>query len=124
MADIDADALHAYYTRGDEHDRLATGVGRVEFARTVEIVGRTLPAPPSVVADIGGGPGRYTDWLVEEGYTVVHRDLVGDHVARVAARHPDVDTAVGDARALDLHDASADAVLLLGPLYHLRAASD
>jgi SAM-dependent methyltransferase len=33
-------------------------------------------------------------------------------------------TAVGDARELDLADASVDAVLLLGPLYHLRRRPD
>jgi SAM-dependent methyltransferase len=33
-------------------------------------------------------------------------------------------TAVGDARELDLADACADAVLLLGPLYHLRQRAD
>jgi SAM-dependent methyltransferase len=76
------------------------------------------------VADVGGGPGRYTDWLVEAGHEVVHRDLVADHVAQVAGRHPGLDTAVGDARALDLADGEVDAVLLLGPLYHLRERSD
>ncbi len=33
-------------------------------------------------------------------------------------------TAVGDARDLDLADASVDAVLLLGPLYHLRRRAE
>jgi SAM-dependent methyltransferase len=33
-------------------------------------------------------------------------------------------TAVGDARDLDLEDASVEAVLLLGPLYHLRRRAD
>jgi SAM-dependent methyltransferase len=33
-----------------------------------------------------------------------------------------VESAVGDARTLDLADGSADAVLLLGPLYHLDRA--
>ena len=36
-----------------------------------------------------------------------------------AAEMPGIRTAVGDAQDLDLPDASADAVLLLGPLYHL-----
>ena len=112
--------LQAYYARDEERDRLARGVGRVEFARTVEVLRRTLPPPGARVADIGGGPGRYTDWLVDAGYEVVHRDLVSIHVAQVRARHgARVDAAVGDARALDLPDGAFDAVLLLGPLYHL-----
>jgi hypothetical protein len=61
----------------------------------------------------------------------VHRDLVADHVDRVRARHPPgtptgdrLDAAVGDARRLDLDDASVDVTLLLGPLYHLPDLGD
>lgn len=121
----DGAAMQAYYARDKERDRLAVGVGSVEFARTVEIVERTLPAAPAVVADIGGGPGRYTDWLVDAGHNVVHRDLVAHHVEQVRARHgAKVDAKVGDARALDLGSASVDVVLLLGPLYHLSRNED
>jgi SAM-dependent methyltransferase len=119
------DALLAYYERDKERDRLATGVGRLEFVRTVAVVERTLPPPPATIADIGGGPGRYTDWLLESGYQVVHRDLVASHVDHVRRRHGDtVDTKVADARRLDLADNSVDVVLLLGPLYHLAEADD
>ena len=122
MAD---EAVQAYYGRDEERDRLASGLGRVEFWRTVEIIGRTLPAPPARIADIGGGPGRYTDWLLDAGYDVVHRDLVAHHVDQVRARHGSrVDSAVGDARALDLPDDCVDHVLLLGPLYHLEDHDD
>jgi len=63
--------------------------------------------------------------LVGEGYTVVHRDPVAHHVSQVQARHGDrVDAAVGDARALDLPDASVDIALVLGPLYHLPSVAD
>jgi SAM-dependent methyltransferase len=119
-----AEALHAYYERDEERDRLHRGLGLVEFRRTTEVVSRTLPRT-GTIADIGGGPGRYTDWLVEAGYSVVHRDIVPLHVDHVRSSHGDnVDTAVGDARSLDLADASVDAVLLLGPLYHLEDAPD
>jgi len=118
------DALQAYYARGEEADRLATGLGRLEFLRTVEVIERTLPPPPAVVADIGGGPGRYTTWLSTAGYTVVHRDLVADHVSHVRSQHRDVDSCVGDARQLDVADDSVDVVLLLGPIYHLRERGD
>lgn len=115
------EALQAYYARDEERDRLAQGIGRVEFIRTIEVLQRTLPETGAVIADIGGGPGRYTDWLIDAGYRVVHRDVVAHHVQQVRERHGDaIDCALGDARGLDLPDDSVDAVLLLGPLYHLE----
>jgi SAM-dependent methyltransferase len=83
---------------------------------------RRLPPPPATVADIGGGPGRYTLWLAGLGYHVVHRDLMPLHVQQLtAAAEGDgrIESQVGDARELDLATGSVDAVLLLGPLYHL-----
>lgn len=123
---VDDDAaMHAYYERDEERGRLDTAAGRLEFARTTEVVGRTLPAAPATIADIGGGPGRYVDWLVDSGYTVIHRDPIAIHVEAVRSRHGvAVDSAVGDARSVDLADASVDAVLLLGPLYHLPDRAD
>jgi SAM-dependent methyltransferase len=121
-------ALRAYYTRGDEQDRLATPLGTVERERTKEIVGRHLPRPPARVADVGGGPGRYAVWLAGLGYEVVLRDLMALHVeqASAAARAAGlvIDAAVGDARDLDLPDAGFDVALLLGPMYHLTARAD
>jgi SAM-dependent methyltransferase len=96
-------------------------------ARTVEIIARWLPSPPGVIADLGGGPGRYAIWLAERGYRVQHRDIVPLHVEQTAAAtagYPAVTTAVGDARDVDLDEASVDAVLLLGPLYHLADRRD
>ena len=126
--DVPSDAaLHAYYARGEERERLAQSRGVVEFERTKELVLRRLPGPPSVVADIGGGPGRYSLWLAGRGHRVEHRDLVPLHVEQLRAEAgpgPGIRTAVGDARDLDLGDAAVDAVLLLGPLYHLRRRAD
>jgi SAM-dependent methyltransferase len=128
-ADLQHDALHMYYERGEEVDRLTrSGAGRLEFERTQEIVLRRLPPPPATIADIGGGPGRYAIWLAGLGYRVVHRDIVPMHVDQVrtaaSANGVAVEAAVGDARSLDLSDESVDAVLLLGPLYHLPQRAD
>ena len=115
-------SLHEHYALGRERGRLAEARGILEFERTKEIVLRHLPAPPAVVADIGGGPGRYALWLAERGHRVEHRDLMPLHVdqLRAVADPTRINAAVGDARDLDLEDGAVDAVLLLGPVYHLR----
>src|ERR1700749_578996 len=118
--DQNLSAMRAYYELGEEQARLADGaVGHLEFERTKEIVLRHLPPPPAVVADIGGGPGRYTLWLAERGYQIEHRDLVPRHVRELTQKArdlPAVRTAVADARDLDLSDGALDAVLLFGPM--------
>jgi SAM-dependent methyltransferase len=128
MHDEPDGTLQSHYALGGEEGRLDRPLGIVEFERTKELVGRHLPPPPARVADIGGGPGRYASWLAALGYEVALRDLVPLHVeqALAAARAEGltIDAAVGDARALDLPDESVDAVLLLGPMYHLAVRSD
>jgi SAM-dependent methyltransferase len=129
-SDLQHAEMHEYYERGAEADRLAlTGAGQLEFERTKEIVLRQLPPSPATVADIGGGPGRYSLWLAGLGYRVVHRDIVPLHVETVRADAGPagsglIETRLADARDLDLADASVDAVLLLGPLYHLARRAD
>jgi ubiquinone/menaquinone biosynthesis C-methylase UbiE len=128
-ASRDADEIAAYYAQGLERDRLAGGTGALELARTQVLLERYLPAPPAFVADVGGGPGRYAVWLAERGYHVHLVDPVPLHIeqARAAARGRQARLAsaeTGDARALKLADASVDAVLLLGPLYHLRERAE
>src|SRR4030095_14141533 len=76
----DADEVAAYYARGLERDRLDSGQGALEFARTQTLLERYLSAPPAVVADVGGGPGRYAVWLAERGYRVHLIDPVPLHV--------------------------------------------
>src|SRR6185436_3267742 len=123
MAEIDP--ITWYYNRGLERDRLDAGAGALELARTQALLERYLPPAPATIADVGGGPGRYAIWLTERGYRVHLVDPVPLHVeqAREAARVLPggalAGAEVGDARALNLADSSADAVLLLGPLYHL-----
>jgi ubiquinone/menaquinone biosynthesis C-methylase UbiE len=114
--------LVALYEAGDEDARMVSVTNRVEWERTLELLGRWLPAAPARVLDVGGGPGRYAAWLVERGYDVALLDPVPQHVEQARARGVDAQT--GDARALPFGDDAADAVLVLGPLYHLPVAAD
>jgi ubiquinone/menaquinone biosynthesis C-methylase UbiE len=79
---------------------------------------------------VGGGPGVYACWLACAGYEVHLIDPVPVHLeqARAASNaqpgHPIAGLSLGDARQLARPDESADAVLLLGPLYHLTERAD
>ena len=119
-------AIRAFYERYDEASRLGQGYFALEAARTRELLSRHLPPPPARVLDVGGAAGAYALWLAGLGYAVRLVDPVPLHVeqaraASAAARHPLSGATVGDARALQRADASADALRLLGPLYHLDA---
>ncbi len=119
-----------YYGDADEAERLRSGWFRLEHARTQELILRYLPPPPATIIDAGGGAGIYACWLATRGYQVHLIDPVPKHVeqARAAsaqqAEHPLASAQVGDARHLLHGDNSVDAVLLLGPLYHLVERDD
>src|SRR3712207_964190 len=127
---VDAEIL-AHYDEGAERERLLRGgAGRLEYLRTRELLARYLPPVPAAVLDVGGGAGVYALPLAGEGYSVHRIDPVPLHVeqAREASAlqrdAPLASAQVGDARQLVWDDKSVDAVLLLGPLYHLTSRDD
>src|SRR5262245_57490302 len=122
--ELEPDIL-AHYALGLERDRLTTW-GRLEAARTWELLRRFVPRAPAVVLDVGGGEGAYALPLAREGYAVHLVDPVPRHVEGARAGSaaqpaaPLTGADVGDARDLSMiPDRSVDAVLILGPLYHL-----
>lgn len=120
------DDLLDYYGMSLEPGRLDTGVGLLEYERTREIVLRFLP-PQSAVADIGGADGRYAAWLTDIGHRVELVEPVPLHLELARQRAggpPRFEVHDGDARQIPLPDESFDAVLLLGPLYHLGERAD
>ena len=124
----DLDGIVAHYSQADETNRLGFGGSRIEWVRTKELLKRFLPSQPAAVVDIGGGPGAYSAWLSELGYRVHLLDVTPIHVeqARALAKGQGrpFTAEVGDARQLSLEDASFEAALLLGPLYHLVERMD
>ena len=121
-----SDEILSFYRQTQESERLTANTkGQLEFARTQEIIARYLPEPPAVVLDIGGGSGPYACWLAKAGYEVHLVDPVDLHIEQAKdasdqqPEHPIASISLGDARELRFSSMSADAVLLLGPLYHL-----
>jgi ubiquinone/menaquinone biosynthesis C-methylase UbiE len=124
------EAFLRHYSVGVERDRLLAGGDHLEFVRTLELLTQVLPPPPSRLLDIGGGPGVYASRLARFGYRVNLVDVLPLHIEQArerAASQPEApfEAEVGDARDLRGYaDQTADAVLLLGPLYHLTERSD
>ncbi|GAA4710900.1 Ubiquinone/menaquinone biosynthesis C-methylase UbiE [Promicromonospora umidemergens] len=127
--DLRVQEYYAGRTGWDEHARLTTRTaqGPVEHIRTQELVRQRL-APGARVLDVGGATGVHAAPLAADGYDVLLVDPVAGQVAR-ATEHGTFDARVGDARdlagaGLELADGTFDAVLLLGPLYHLATRED
>lgn len=84
------------------------------------------------VLDIGGGPGRYSIFLAQQGHAVTLVDLSGKHIRqaidKAAKAGVHLDSSIhGD--ALRLHEylykkEQFDVVLLMGPLYHLTSEEE
>jgi len=98
-----------------------------------ELHGRALAEllpPGGRVLDLGGGPGHWTAWLLERGHRVVLADLsprmleIGRRELGRQGLDPE---AIVECDARDLAgfaDASFDAVVAMGPFYHLVHAPD
>jgi ubiquinone/menaquinone biosynthesis C-methylase UbiE len=126
-----SEEILAYYERGGEAGRLFSIPDmQLERLRTQELLRRYLPPPPAVVVDVGGGPGVYACWLASLGYELHLVDPVPLHLEQAreaSAKQPlasVVSFALADASKLSQADASADAILLMGPLYHVTNQAD
>ena len=114
--------IYDFYNNGAEIGRLERGLGIVEFHRTKEILSRYIDGG-KVIYDIGGGVGMYAAWLAKMGNEVHLIELAETAVeyAKANMRQDCLFIAeTGDARHVNRPDESADVVLLMGPLYHLR----
>ena len=122
--ELDLRIRRYYAAHFDEEARLVSrsAAGQVELARVRQLVERRL-APASAVLDVGGATGVHARWLAEQGHRVTLVDPVPEQVAG-ASRVGSFSAVVGDARRLELPDGTFDAVLLFGPLYHLRSRAD
>jgi SAM-dependent methyltransferase len=125
-----SDAVRDYYDADPqrEWDRLAQPYLEFEYLSTLYLIERYFPSAGRV-CDIGGGPGRYALEMRRRGFRAslvdVSPALVEFARGRLAeAGHDDVDVYCGDARDLSMLKAeSYDAVLLMGPCYHLVEAA-
>lgn len=112
----------------DEDSRLV--LHQLEYDLTWRYLARYLP-PSGSILEIGAATGRYTLELCKRGYSVTAVDLSAALLRRCEQRleaeglREHVQLVVADARNLQAVVGSAfDAVLLMGPLYHLIFEED
>jgi S-adenosylmethionine-dependent methyltransferase len=96
-----------------------------EFAVTLRALTEYLPLSPAWVLGCGSGPGRYAIELTRRGYSVTLFDLSAGCLRLAQEKAAEAGVALagceqGEATDLSRFPADTfDAVLLMGPLYHL-----
>ncbi len=121
--------IERHYRQTRESERLSGPRGELELLRTQAILARHLPPKPAVIFDVGGAAGVYAFPLARQGYQVHLIDPVDVHLQQAKSYESQSGITLasivrGDARRLDIASGSGDAVLLLGPLYHLIESAD
>jgi SAM-dependent methyltransferase len=118
------------YRADPEREWQRTVRHRMEFAVSLRALDEHLPPAPARVLDCGGGPGRYAIALSKRGYEVTLFDLSPELLALARRRTAEAGVALSafeQGSATDLSrfaDDHFDAVLLMGPLYHLLEERD
>jgi len=126
-----SEVVRRYYNEcvETEWNRLAGPYRSFELLSTLRLVDEYFPKEGSV-ADVGGGPGRYTVELLRRGYRVTLIDLAEEAVTFARSKLGELGLRADRVEQADARDLrclgadSFDAGLLLGPLYHLVEEKD
>jgi 2-polyprenyl-3-methyl-5-hydroxy-6-metoxy-1,4-benzoquinol methylase len=122
------DLVRGYYDKRAQEEWERFDRHRMEFAISMRLLSARLPSSGRIL-DCGGGPGRYSIWLAAQGYDVTLFDLseacLNKAEAEAEAAGVSLSYELGTATDLRRFDSAGfDAVLLMGPLYHLRRLED
>jgi ubiquinone/menaquinone biosynthesis C-methylase UbiE len=126
--ELDRRVIRRYEMTNEDARLWVPGKGDLVRLRTWDIFDRYLP-PNGRIVDVGGGTGTHAAHLAEAGYEVTLVDPIQIHLdmALERARSSEdwtFEVHRGDATELPADEASCDAVLLMGPLYHLIDPTD
>jgi len=126
----DVDDIAAHYSSDPQREDLRLEEHQLEHDLTWRYLNQYLPTKGSIL-EIGAATGRYSLPLVRRGYAVTAVDLSAALIEQSKKRFAESDIeahvrfVVADARDLsEVVDNEFDAVLMMGPLYHLIAEAD
>ncbi|MBM1106917.1 class I SAM-dependent methyltransferase [Aurantibacter crassamenti] len=120
--------IELFYTNASEETRLNKGMGLYEFERIKKLIDKYITSPNLTLIDVGGGTGKYSEWLAKKGHNVHMVEPVEKHVLiaqnRANTLRNKFTVHLGEAKTLNFPDNFADVVILHGPLYHLQKKED
>jgi SAM-dependent methyltransferase len=126
----DTEDITAFYNQDPQREHARLDRHQLEYDLTWRFFSQYLP-PSGSILEIGAATGRYTLGLAERGYAVTAVDfsaaLLEQNRAflQAAGLAHQVQYVLADARDLSAVTGNGyDAVLLMGPLYHLGLESD
>jgi S-adenosylmethionine-dependent methyltransferase len=126
----DIQDIHDYYDQAADSEDTRLERHQLERDLTRRYFANYL-TPSGKLLEIGAATGGHTVWLAEHGWQVVAVDLSEVQLARLQQRlecaglSDRVDCRQGDARSLQtVPENDFDAVLMMGPLYHLVQEAD
>lgn len=115
--------INALYASGSEDRRMSSKAGQVEFLTTMRVL-EDYVEPGMKILDLGAGTGAYAVPLAERGCAVDAVELAEKNAALLREKiQPGQQVRVFCQSAADLSrfpEDAYDAVLVLGPLYHLH----
>jgi len=119
-----------YYTQYNEENRLTKDQShKIEFITCTNALDKII-SQKSKILELGAGSAEYSFYYAKNGHDVTATDLVQKNLDGIENRlglHPEIKLNCKRVDARDLSDfqnSSFDAVLNLGPLYHLIEKSD
>ncbi|ADY51976.1 Methyltransferase type 11 [Pseudopedobacter saltans DSM 12145] len=120
-------SIEQFYNKASEETRLNKGMGVFEFERIKELISLYLK-DSSTIIDVGGGTGKYSEWLSKLNHNVFLVEPVDKHLKTAGERSQKLKNKFkvmkGESRKLDFPNDFADIVILHGPLYHLQNLDD
>lgn len=120
--------LNDFYNKASEETRLEKGMGVFEFERIKELIELHISVQNITIIDVGGGTGKYAEWLSNKGHNVHLVEPVVKHIKLAKKRAIKLQNPFtvfhGEAKKLPFENNMADLVILHGPLYHLQKRED
>jgi Methylase involved in ubiquinone/menaquinone biosynthesis len=120
--------IEIFYTTASEETRLDKGMGIFEFERIKSLIERHILSSSLTIIDVGGGTGKYSEWLAKKGHQVHLVEPVSKHIKIAQKRSHKLKNKfsvhIGESRKLEFPNNFADIVILHGPLYHLQEKED